>query len=406
MTSQAPAKTLHALALLAVLRSAEADSDLKAAVRGLTGIRLDSRIGRLEDLGTKVVELRSPGVLLLDVKLDDAAEMALLERVIQKHASVMPVIVTSADASIDGVRRLMRMGISEFLPQPITAADLLSALEAAASRPNVAPRVSRRTSGIFSVIKPRGGMGATTLAVQMAHALARGGKTKKEVCLLDLDVQYGNAALYLDMHPRFSLENLLEEPERLDASFLRGITSHHKSGIELLAAPPQPLSLEDLTPDLVTNLLDVAAAEYDYIVVDLPQAWVRWTKTVLGRSDIIMQVVQMTVPALRQGRQQLEALGEEGLGRIPTIVVANRHDRSIFGKSEISKAEAESALGRSIGFSIDNDFKTVSQALNHGVPIGEVRSRSPIEKQVRHLVESSVKMLAGEGLPKGAADKT
>jgi pilus assembly protein CpaE len=280
----------------------------------------------------------------------------------------------------------MRLGIPDFLPQPISATDLAAALGEAERRSTAVERKAvgaSRQRKIISFIKPCGGLGTTSLAVQTAYSLAAAGKNG--VCLLDFDLQFGNAALYLDVDNHLNLFNIIDAPDRLDGSFLRGLMAHHPSGIDVLPGPQFVVPLDALTPDLAIRILDIAAAEYEYVVVDMPQAWALWTHGVLSHSSVIVFVAQFTVPALRQGRRVLDTLRQEGLENVPMIILMNRYERSVF-KREIGNKEAEKALGRPVDALVDNDYKTVSQALNEGVPIAQIGGGDKIEKQIVELV--------------------
>ena len=395
MSTAAQLKPGQPVSVVALLRSADAESDLTAAMRSINGARVEIRLGSFIELGTKVVDLRPPSILLVDVALDDEAEMALLARILQKRRGEIPVIVTSANSSVEGIRRLMRMDVPDFLPQPITAKDVLAALEAATQKVQSAPSVSRRHSRVISLIKPCGGMGATTLAVAMAHAFARQRKDPPEVCLVDLDLQCGAVELYLDLHTQFDIGTIIANPERLDGAFLRGVAVRHKTGFDVLAGPKGAVGMGALSAELATSLVNTAAQEYDIVIVDLPQTRTKWTTAVLARSDLVVQVVQLTVPALRQARRQMIALAERGLGRIPLLVVANRHEASWFSKS-ISAKDAQNALGRPVDLFIANDYKTVSQALAQGVPLAEIDQSSKVQKQVARMVEAIIARLNEE----------
>jgi pilus assembly protein CpaE len=373
------------ISVLALLRGADAEIGLKEAARALDGVRIDIRQGGLAAAADASLGGQGHTVLLVDVRFDDEADMAALKRLSSRLGGQLAIVATSNTAPLQGVRQLMRLGIPDFLPQPISAADLAAALGEAERRSTAVERKSATTRQpkIVSFIKPCGGLGTTSLAVQTAYSLAAAGKNG--VCLLDFDLQFGNAALYLDVDNHLNLFNIIDAPDRLDGSFLRGLMAHHPSGIDVLPGPQFVVPLDALTPDLAIRILDIAAAEYEYVVVDMPQAWALWTHGVLSHSSVIVFVAQFTVPALRQGRRVLDTLRQEGLENVPMIILMNRYERSVF-KREIGNKEAEKALGRPVDALVDNDYKTVSQALNEGVPIAQIGGGDKIEKQIVELV--------------------
>jgi pilus assembly protein CpaE len=374
----------RALTVLALLRSAEAERDLKAAAKTVSGLRLETRQGALRDIGETVFNGGAPGIVLVDVRFDDPAEMAALERMMQQPHGDKDVIATSNAAPLTGVRQLMRMGIPDFLPQPISREDLVAALDAAGRRNRGERKSALRNRKIISFIKPCGGIGATSLAVQTACSIAAGERAKNGVALLDLDLQFGNVALYLDVDAHLNLFNIVDAPDRLDGSFLRGLMTRHDSGVNVLAGPQFVVPLDSMSPDLAVRLIDTASSEYDVVIVDLPQAWTLWSHAVLSHSSAIVFVTQFTVPGLRQGRRLLDTLRQEGLDSVPLITVINRYERSLF-KREIGNKEAEKALGRAVDAFVDNDLKSLSQATNEGVPMSEVRGGEKIQKQIDEL---------------------
>lgn len=369
--------------LLAVVRSEETKESFTNALTGVNGAKFDVFVGRVGDLGTELIDVHKPDVLLLDVDLSDTVEVEALDKVIQDYGDKTSVIATSTEASLDGVRRLMRLGVSDFLPQPIERNDLVAALEHAARK---AQRTESSGGKIFSFVKPVGGMGATMLAVQSACCLTNLRRKAADVCLLDLDLQFGNAGVYLDLDSRYSILDALHTPGDLDGTFLRGLMARHESGVEVLCAPAALMPLDVVTPELISQLLNVAAQEYEYVVIDLPQAMTEWTQVVLSRSDMVFLVTQLSVAAVRQSRRLLDIVREEGIEDARTSVVVNRFEKS-WGR-RVTEKEAEKALGRRIDFVIPNDYKTVNAALNEGVRLSEIKSGSKVEKRINELFQT------------------
>lgn len=369
--------------LLAVVRSEETKESFTSALTDVNGAKFDVFVGRVGDLGSELIDVHNPDVLVLDIDLSDTDEVAALDKVIQDYGDKASVIATSHEADLDGVRRLMRLGVSDFLPQPIGRSDLIAALEHAARK---ASKTESSGAKIFSFIKPVGGMGATMLAVQSACCLTNLRRKAADVCLLDLDIQFGNAGVYLDLDSRYSILDALHTPGDLDGTFLRGIMAHHESGVEVLCAPATLMPLDVVTPELIAQLLDVAAKEYEYIVIDLPQALTEWTQVVLSRSDMVFLVTQLSVAAVRQSRRLLDIVREEGIEDGRTSVVVNRFEKS-WGR-RVTEKEAEKALGRRIDFVIPNDYKTVNAALNEGVRLSEIKVGSKVEKRINELFQT------------------
>jgi pilus assembly protein CpaE len=380
--------------LTAILRNQAAEAQLKSVASTIPNVRIETEVTDISRAQARFASLRSNTILLIDLDLGASSDISVLEATLREYGDKLAIIVTSANAAMQGVRQLMRVGVLDFLPQPITREDLVAALTTAAGRIKLKTGDAQLRRPVMTFIKASGGLGTTTLAVQTAHSLAsrtvNGAKPK--VCILDFDLQFGNAALYLDIDTHLNVFNIIDAPDRLDGSFLKGLMAHHESGIDLLAGPSFVVPLDAMTPDLAVRVIDTAAVEYDYVIVDIPQAWTHWSHAVLSHSDLVVLVTQLTVPALRQGRRLLDTIRQEGLENLPKLTVVNRFERSIFNR-DIRVKEAEKALGAVFDAYVDNDYKTISDALNQGVPLTQVGGGSKLQKQIDVLADSCVAKL-------------
>lgn len=382
--------------VLAVVQSEEIKDSLNNVHFENNSVNFDVFVGKVGDVGPDVIDGHGPDVLLLDINLSDNSEVEALDGIIRTYGKSLSVVATSRDATLEGVRRLMRLGVADFLPQPISDSELTSALEYASRKIGHGEGAAPARGNVFSYIKPVGGMGATMLAVQSAYCLAAMGTKEPQVCLLDLDLQFGNAAVYQDLQSKFSIMDVVLSPAELDGAFLRGVMAHHNSGIDVLTAPLTIEPLDALTPDLVARLLDVAAEEYDYVLIDMPQALTDWTQVVLDRSDVVFLVTQLTVAAIRQSRRLLEIMREKGIDEGQTAIVVNRFESR--WSREVTVKEAEKALGRQIDYFVPNDYKTVNAALNEGVRLSEIKRGSKVEKRIDALFKSVLKGVGDKAL--------
>lgn len=373
----------------AILRSQLVATELQDATTETNGTQFDIQVGKLQDVSSDGGAARSSDILLLDLDPTEQADVELLGDIIRFHFPETPVIATAAKATIQDVKVLMRLGVVDFLPQPITRADLNAALKLAGQHQQEALATEFNGGRVIAFIKGGGGVGATTLAVQSGCALsARYKSDAGRVCLLDFDFQFGTAALYLDLQGRVDYQDLVEAPERLDAALLRGVMSHHDSGLELLAAPNEVMPLETLTPDFVTACLNIAREEYEYVIIDLPEAWTTWSYQVLHESDVIILVTQLTVAGVRQARRQLDTLRNQGIADDRVKLALNRFEAGL-GKT-VRRKQAEKAFGRTIDHFIVNDYKTASESINQGVAFSRVKRWTKLEKSVRLMIDEVV----------------
>lgn len=384
------------LTVTAVLRSGETAANLRQALTGMNGTTFDVKVGNLADIAMNPATIGAQAnVLLLDVDPTNPLELEHLAQIVSKNGQRTPVVATSANPSAQHVRQIMRTGVVDVVPQPIAHDDLLAALEYASQ----IQQAHHTSSGgdrakVVAFIKGGGGVGATTLAVQSACILAGRGKSNEPVaCLLDLDFQFGTAALYLDLAGKVDYHELVSHPERLDGALLRGMMSRHSTGLDLLAAPTEVLPLDTLTPEFIASALEVAGREYKYIILDMPEAWTNWSYRALQAADLIIVVTQLTVAGVRQARRQLDTLATQGIDESRVRLALNRFEPG-WGKA-VRVREAEKALGHAVDFFIVNDYKTVSEAINQGVALSRVGSRTKVEKCIRKMIDDSVAAAAG-----------
>jgi pilus assembly protein CpaE len=223
-----------------------------------------------------------------------------------------------------------------------------------------------------------GGVGATMVATQLAQIWA----PEKKVLLIDLDLQRGNAALYMNLKPRLSIGDLIEADDRLDAEFLKMVLERHQSGASVISSPNDMTAMDAITPEFIERLLDVATQNFDLVLIDMPGIWMDWTAMAIQKSDVLLLIAQMTVSGVQQARRQLDVAEANGLGDRVRVVM-NRMIAGLFGKYDLSEAEA--ALRSKVHFGLANDFPTVSAAQDEGRSLAQIKMKSRIEKDLRGI---------------------
>lgn len=353
---------------------------LDASRLGLPDVDVRVHAGTLASLTANGPLLRATNVLIAQIDPGNPRDFEEFERFVRDHKERLPVIAAVRDLSVAVTRRVLRSDAVDVLPIPFTPDELHQAIETgrhrlAISRPQGAPRAGR----VVTFLGALGGTGTTTIATQAAMIWAE----KQSVCLIDLDLQFGNAALYLNLKPQLSLADLMEAGDRLDAEFLRSVGERHGSGVTVIASPPDVMPLDSVTPEFVDRLLDLAADAFDVVLVDMPGAWVAWSLSALRKSDAICLITGLSVPGVHQARRQLEVLDANALGERVRIVL-NRVVHPMFGKADLS--ETEKVLRHKVDFPISNDYPTVSSAIDEGRLISSIKVKSRVEKDLRVMI--------------------
>ena len=324
------------------------------------------------------------------------AHPASIERFAALARGDVPLIAASYEPSLAFVRQLIRMGAHDVVPLPVELAELESALDPI--RRHLASQASRSRGAngrLVTAIKSEGGAGATALLGQLACKFAaEEARYGREACLIDLDIQFGDAAFQLGLHPQLTLGDLIAAGARLDGELLRATTAAHPSGLHVIAAPRDILPLEAVDSDHLMNLIAVAKSEFGTVFVDLPANWTNWSLSLLARADLILMVTQLSVASLNRAKRQLDLIASQGLGEVELRLVLNRFEKKMFDR--LSPKDVERALGRGPDFLIANDYQTFSEAIERGVPLAEVRRKGALSRDLGQLDSGVAKILKRE----------
>jgi pilus assembly protein CpaE len=279
-------------------------------------------------------------------------------------------------------RKLLQIRIADFLVKPVAPIDLVRACARAAKGSSGEDAIEAQ---IYTFLPAAGGVGVTTLAIQTSLSLLGGKGNAASVCLIDLDFQHGACVDYLDLEPRLDLSEIEPRPERLDRQLLEVMLSHHGSGLAVIAAPNRPAEMRSFDPLVVTRLLDLVSANFDYVVVDMPRTWFSWTDNVLQGSNKLFIVSEMTVPGLRLAKQLLSAIRERlGDGCNPQVIV-NRFEQRMFAPG-LKRTDIEKALGPAFAGAIPNNYRIVREAIDRGIPLEDVKPGNNVAAAIRKLV--------------------
>jgi pilus assembly protein CpaE len=326
--------------------------------------------------------LNAVAAAIVEVAADQPGSIQRFQSLAKRSRT--PLIAAVYEAPLALVRTLVRSGAYDVLPLPIDLAEIEATL--APLRDKLAQESSETASHgkLVAVIKSAGGVGATSLLGQLAirHS-EREAAVGRQACLIDLDVQFGDAAFQLGLRPKLTLADLVEAGSRIDGDLLRATTTRHPSGLNVIAAPAEMLPLESLSSEQVLDIVDLATREYGTVFVDLPANWANWSLSVLARSDLVLLVTEISVPALRQARRQLDLIRSQDLGEIEIRVVANRCESGLFKR--IRPADVRAALGRDVAYTVADEGAVMRAAVDRGVPISEIKRKSAIGRDIDTL---------------------
>jgi len=301
-------------------------------------------------------------------------------RMVEALARTFPeaaVFVTGPSVSADFVIEVIRAGAVEFLRRPVQGGDLASAIEKLLRirRPT---QPAARPGRITSVFSTKGGLGVTTVATNLAVCLAE--RAPGRTILIDLDTRQSDVATFLNLRPTYSIVDALENPDRLDASFLQGLVVRHASGLVVLPGPTR-IERGQLVAEQVQVVLEIIRSHFDHVVLDLRHDLDPGTIAALEASDTVLFLTSLTVSALRSGAAGLAAFRHLGLNPQRVKVVIMRE-----GTGEaVTLKHAHETLGVPIHWRTPSDYPTVVSAINNGEPVVTASPRSRIARNLREL---------------------
>lgn len=300
-----------------------------------------------------------------------------------------PLIAAAYEPPLALVRALVRAGAHDVVPLPLDVADLEVSLLPIREQADRHAQAGRAANGkMVCVIKSVGGVGATALLSQLAIRAAENESPHgREVCLLDLDVQFGDAAFQLGLRPSLTLLDLLQAGDRLDGEMLRAMMTSHSSGLKVLAAPPELMPLDAVTSDQVLGAVECAKREFATVFVDLPANWTNWSLTLLAQSELVLLVTELSVTGLNRARRQLDLIREQELTGLDLRLVVNRFEKGIL--KSVRPSDVQTALGRDISYTVANEPAVMRPASERGLPIAEVKRKSAVGKDI-DLLEAGI----------------
>ena len=257
-------------------------------------------------------ELGSATAAIVQVDPDTPASVKRFQKL--AAATETPLIAAAYDPPLALVRSLVRAGAHDVVPLPLDVEDLEASLAPIRDELAIGDHSGGTSGKQISVIKSVGGVGATALLCQLAIQFAtKEAAAGREACLLDLDVQFGDAAFQLGLRPKLSLGDLLDAGSRLDGDLLRATTVVHPSGLNVIASPPEMMPLEGISSEHLIDIVDLAAREFGTVFVQLPSNWTNWSLSVLAKSDLVLLVTELSVTSLHRARRQLDLIANQDL---------------------------------------------------------------------------------------------
>jgi pilus assembly protein CpaE len=323
-------------------------------------------------------------ILILEVGRDPEKDFRRISE-IQESGEAGEIFLTAFQADSNLLIRALRTGVKEFFPQPLKREEVVDALlkflqKELEDRDILTKSVKGK---VFTVFGAKGGVGTTTLAVNLATGIAQF-KGNPSVALVDMNLISGDVPLFLNMKSVFNWVEVARNISRLDATYMMSILHRHESGVHVLPAPIMVGEETGMSPELITKVervLDLMRSIFDFVVVDGGQLLGHISTYLIGISDKVLLVTIPSLPGIINAKKLIDAFHDLGYPSGNIIVVMNRYNQ----KSGISIDEVRKMIKKDLHWSIPNDYRSTMNAINTGMPLTKSALNMDITTKILEL---------------------
>jgi len=379
--------------VLVITQDEEVSKRVEIALSFQHDINLESKANTLTSLNGKAMELACKNdVIIFTTDPKNETDIDALRTLAKGHKdSTVFIALTHGDISLAESRELNNAGANEVLPIQTSEAELNEQIHNWIKEKHginkQTPPPEGQSGKIIAVSQTRGGVGSTTVAVNLADQLIslknKSNKmAKNKVALVDLDFQFGSVGSFLNINEQDNMLQLAMDGKTPDLTFLKQSMVSLPNGLCVLPAPSKFAPINILKKEQVAAILDILKAEYDFVIVDMPRALVDWVGPILERSDRLYLVSDTSVPSIRQARRLIDFFTEGNLA-LPIELLINHESKPLF-RSQHQK-EAEKVLERDFKHWLPDDPKTARTAVDCGKPISAINPRSKLSKAFKTI---------------------
>ncbi len=368
---------------------------LKTLLLGIDTVWLEAECSRY-DAFSDVLMQTQPDIALVALDSDQSRSIELIGSIHQNHPACQ-ILAISGHQEGSLILQAVRNGAKEFLTSPLKLEEFLAALERIRQTVNKnSGDGTVRSSQVISVAGVSGGIGCTSLAINLGCCFAQ--QASRSVAIIDLDLALGDADVWLDIIPDYTIQDVADNINRLDYALLKRSLTKHDCGAFLL---PRPVEMEDhppIGPDELRRVISLLKATFSHLVIDLSKSFNALDQAAMELSDVILIVTQLDLPSLRNAVRLMQFFKRrQGLYDKVKVVV----NRMGLDDNTISLNKALETLGRDIYATIPNDYATMVEARNNGVPLVTQAPKARVTKSIMQLVQS----LDGPGEPEEKAEE-
>lgn len=370
----------HVLRLAIVDPNDSTRERLKTNLLGMDSVWLEAECSRYEFFAD-VINQTHPDIALIALDGNPEKGLALVQQI---HNATPDCVILVTSSSTDGnlILRAMRAGVKEFVPAPVKIEDLISALERVADHKWGRGENRARGSTIIAICGATGGVGTTSLAVNLGCALAT--DVRNTVALVDIDMCLGDADVFLDSIPDYTLVDVAQNVTRLDFTLLKRSLTKHSSGLYLLPRPVQLEDVQHVTAEDLRRVIGLLKATFSHVIIDCSKSYSAIDMVALEMANHVLLVTQLDLPCLRNVVRLMMSFSQMEAIKDKVKIIVNR----VGLDNQIGLKKAQETVGREIFWQLPNDFRTMVEVRNNGVPLIEQAPKAAITQAVIGLAEA------------------
>jgi len=335
------------------------------------------------DAATHFPNRYKPDVVMLDLEALTPEAINLLTSIRAIHGDA-PIIVVSKSLEADQVRTLLKMKVQDWLTKPLNFKDLQNALHGAVRN------FKLNTNKVHAVISAVGGAGATTVAISVADLMAKKIARGSSVGLFDLDFSMGSCGYYLNLQNPSNLDGVINAPSRIDGEFVKLIQQRMNDKFFVYSFKNRGIITHLNCYELVLRLLDVVTLEHTHTVLDIPYYETDWRQDVLSAVNTVTVVSEINLPAVKHTLDLLRSIKELPIDQRFVRVLLNKRRRSLFGGQNISTRKLKELFGTTPFEFLPVDSSVLGEAMDRGLPPGEINSGSRFLKILSRYVSKNL----------------
>lgn len=349
--------------------------------------------------GYEIIRQNRPQAVFIDLREDAQKSLEIINRISTYFKDIL-IFVSGSELSLETLLACMQAGAREFIPRPLNNQVVIETINKYYAALTVEPEKGDISGRIITVFSNKGGLGKTTVAVNLAVALSQA--IGQPVALVDLNLQLGDVTTFLDIEPKQTIVDIAKNIGRVDATYLENSLAEYvlddpsnPAKVYILADPLNVEDAEEVSAEQINAVLTVLRASFPYVIVDTNTSFDSKTLTALDLADDILLVSIVNLPCIRSSQRLLSLFNRLGYDSQKVKLIVNRFVEG----EEISIEDVEDTLEHPVFWKIPNTYQVVMTAINRGIPVAAVEGGKNLQKNLMDFANKLTGKMLRQGSP-------